>query len=318
MPFSHVPVLLEEAMHYLAPERGGVFVDGTLGGGGHAEATLLRMPPSGRLIGIDRDEEALRAAGERLSPFSDRFTALHGNFFDMKSLLLSCGVDAVDGILLDLGVSSHQLDTPERGFSYNREAPLDMRMDRTSPLTAADVVNTYSRENLIRILRDYGEERFAPRIADRIVSVREQSPIVTTTQLAETVVRAMPGKARHEQQHPARRTFQAIRIEVNGELTGLQRAVEDACSLLRPGGRLVIITFHSLEDRIVKQCFKSFAQPCTCPRSAPVCICGKLPSARILTGKPVTCTPEEAVRNSRSTCAKLRAVEKLALPEIRV
>jgi 16S rRNA (cytosine1402-N4)-methyltransferase len=309
--FSHIPVLLDETLELLAPARGGIFVDGTLGGGGHAEAVLSRLPEDGRLIGIDRDWEAVHAAGDRLSAFGGRFTALHGNFFDMRALLAGIGVSAVDGILLDLGVSSHQLDTQERGFSYKSEAPLDMRMDQQASLSARDVVNTYSEEALARVIWTFGEERFSRRIAERICRLREQSPIETTLQLAQIVRDAMPGKYRNEPQHPARRTFQALRIEVNSELSGLDQAVEQACDLLQKGGRLCIITFHSLEDRIVKQAFRRFENPCTCPPSAPICNCGKEPKAKILTKKPLTASDEEEARNSRSTSAKLRCIEKI-------
>ena len=309
--FSHIPVLLDETLELLAPARGGIFVDGTLGGGGHAEAVLSRLPETGRLIGIDRDWEAVRAAGDRLSSYGDRFTALHGNFFDMGALLSEIGVNAVDGILLDLGVSSHQLDTQERGFSYKSEAPLDMRMDQGAALTARDVVNKYPEAELARVIWTYGEERFSRRIAERICRTREQSPIETTLQLAQIVRDAIPGKYRNEPQHPARRTFQALRIEVNNELGGLDRAVEQACDLLQKGGRLCIITFHSLEDRIVKQAFRRFENPCTCPPSAPICNCGKEPKAKILTKKPLTASQEEETRNSRSTSAKLRCIEKI-------
>ena len=309
--FSHIPVLLNETLEYLAPERGGTFIDGTLGGGGHAGAVLSRLPQTGRLIGIDRDWEAVRAAGERLAVYGSRFTALHGNFFDMKTLLSGVGVHEVNGILLDLGVSSHQLDTQERGFSYKTDAPLDMRMDQSAAFSARDVVNTYPEAELARIFCAYGEERFSKRIAERICNLREQSPIETTLQLAQIVRDAIPAKYRNEPQHPARRTFQALRIEVNGELSGLDRAVEEACDLLQKGGRLCIITFHSLEDRIVKQAFRRFEHPCTCPPSAPVCICGKEPKAKILTKKPLTASEEEAAENSRSNCAKLRCMEKI-------
>lgn len=314
MSFSHIPVLYREVLAYLRPERGGIFVDGTLGGGGHAELVLSRMPQAGRLIGIDRDWEAVAASGERLRAFGSRFLAVHGNFFQMRELLLPLGICAVDGILLDLGVSSHQLDTPERGFSYHADAPLDMRMDQRAPLSARDVVNGYAFEELCRILREYGEERYAARIADRIVRERERAPIETTAQLASLVCAAMPARSRHEAQHPARRTFQAVRIAVNGELDGLRAAIDDAHDLLAPGGRLVILTFHSLEDRIVKQAFRSYEQPCTCPPKAPVCTCGRQPTARVLTRKPLSCTPEEASANSRAICAKLRAIEKLDRP----
>lgn len=309
--FQHIPVLLGEVLEYLAPERGGTFIDGTLGGGGHAEAVLERLPATGRLIGIDRDWEAVHAAENRLRGYGGRFTALHGNFFSMKALLGEIGVQEANGILLDLGVSSHQLDTPERGFSYKADAPLDMRMDATAPLTAREVVNTYSPDALAHLLWDYGEERFGRRIAEHICRAREQKPIETTLELAEIARLAIPAKYRNEPQHPARRTFQAIRIEVNAELRELDRAVEDACDLLQKGGRLCIITFHSLEDRIVKQAFRRFEHPCTCPSSAPVCICGKEPKAKILTKKPLTASEEETAENSRSNCAKLRCMEKI-------
>ena len=307
----HVPILVDDVLSLLAPERGGIFVDGTLGGGGHAEAVLSRLPEGSRLYGIDRDDDALKESTARLMRFSDRFTAIKGNFFDMKELLLSRGVPQVDGILLDLGVSSHQLDAAERGFSYQKEAPLDMRMDRTAALSAYEVVNGWSKEELKRIFYEYGEERFSDRIAGRIVSQRELHPIETTTELAELIKSAIPGKFRNEPQHPARRVFQAIRIAVNGELDGLWDAIVSAHDLLRPGGRLAILTFHSLEDRIVKNVFRSFESPCTCPKSAPVCICGKTPTARILTRHPITADDDEQQANSRSTCAKLRAIERI-------
>ena len=310
--FHHVPIMVREVTDLLQPERGGVFVDGTLGGGGHSEAILRLLPETGRLIGIDRDETALRAASERLSPFGDRFTAIHGNFFHMQSLLLQRGVTKVDGILLDLGVSSYQLDEPSRGFSYKAEAPLDMRMDQTAALTAADVVNGYPEKELIRIFRDYGEERFSPLIARRILERRAQKPIETTTELADLIAGAIPSKFRHkEQQHPARRCFQAIRIEVNGELQGLREAVDRCIDLLNPGGRIVILTFHSLEDRIVKTAFKTAENPCVCPPRSPQCVCGRTPYGRILTKHPLTACEEEQRENSRSACCKLRALEKL-------
>lgn len=309
--FQHIPVLLKEALEYLAPERGGTFIDGTLGGGGHAEAVLRRLPPSGRLVGIDRDWDAVHAATSRLLVYGGRFTALHGNFFQMKALLGENGISEANGILLDLGVSSHQLDTPERGFSYKTDAPLDMRMDGTAALSAREVINTYSEEALARVIWEYGEERFSRRIAERICRARKEKPIETTLELADIAKSAIPAKYRNEAQHPARRTFQAVRIEVNGELRELDRAVEDACDLLQKGGRLCIITFHSLEDRIVKQAFRRFEHPCTCPPSAPVCICGKQPKAKILTKKPLTASEEEAAENSRSNCAKLRCIEKI-------
>ena len=309
--FHHVPIMVREVTDLLRPERGGVYVDGTLGGGGHSEAILNLLPADGRLFGIDRDEEAIRAAGERLRPFGERFTALHGNFFHMKSLLLQRGVFRANGILLDLGVSSYQLDEPSRGFSYKAEAPLDMRMDRSAALTAADVVNGYAERDLVRIFRDYGEERFSPLIARRIVERRAEKPIETTTELGDLIASAIPAKFRHkEQQHPARRCFQAIRIEVNGELQGLREAVDDCIDLLAPGGRIVILTFHSLEDRIVKTAFKTAENPCVCPPKSPQCVCGRTPYGKILTKHPLTASAAEQRENSRSACCKLRALEK--------
>ena len=310
--FHHVPIMVREVTDLLQPERGGVFVDGTLGGGGHSEAILKLLPANGRLIGIDRDTTAIEAAAKRLQPFSDRFTALHGNFFHMKSLLLQRGVSKADGILLDLGVSSYQLDEASRGFSYRAEAPLDMRMDQTAALTAADVVNGYPEKELIRIFRDYGEERFSPLIARRICEKRAEKPIETTTELADLIAGAIPAKFRYkEQQHPARRVFQAIRIEVNGELQGLREAVDSCIDLLSPGGRIVILTFHSLEDRIVKTAFRTAENPCVCPPKSPQCVCGRRPYGRILTKHPLTACEQEQRENSRSACCKLRAMEKL-------
>ncbi len=309
--FSHTPIMVSDVLALLAPERGGIFVDGTLGGGGHAEAVLSRLGENGRLYGIDRDDDALRAAGARLSKFSGRFTSIKGNFFNMKALLAGCGVTAVDGILLDLGVSSYQLDAPERGFSYKAEAPLDMRMDRSAPLNAHTVVNTWSEEELTHIFFEYGEEKFSKKIAHRIVEQRAIAPIETTTELAALIKGAIPAKFRNEPQHPARRCFQAIRIAVNGELDGLSDAITAAHDLLKPGGRLVILTFHSLEDRIVKNAFRTFENPCTCPKSAPVCICGKKPSAKVLTRHPIVASEQEQTENSRSTSAKLRAIVRI-------
>ena len=309
--FHHIPILRETVVALLAPQRGGVFVDETLGGGGHAEAVLERLPKGGRLYGIDRDGAAIEAASRRLAPYGEAFTAIHGNFFDMKRLLAQCGVMEVDGILLDLGVSSHQLDTPQRGFSYREDAPLDMRMDPSAPLSAYDVVNGYSAETLARILKEYGEERYASRIANAIVQRRAEAPLNSTMELAELVKRALPAPARREAQHPARRTFQALRIEVNGELAGLAEALTDAHDLLRPGGVLAVITFHSLEDRIVKQLFRTFEHPCTCDPHAPVCTCGKKPTVRALTKKPIMADETELEANPRAHSAKLRAIEKL-------
>lgn len=308
----HVPIMANEVLSFLQPEKGGIFIDGTLGGGGHAEAVLKALPGTGRLIGIDRDEEALASAGARLAAFADKFTAIHGNFFQMKALLETRGIFQVNGILLDLGVSSHQLDDRERGFSYMGEAPLDMRMDRTAPFSAYDVVNGYSADDLKRIFWEYGEEKFSGRVAQAIVNKRTAAPIKTTLELAELIKSAIPAQYRRkEQQHPARRCFQAIRIEVNHELDGLEDAIRRAHSLLLPGGRLVILTFHSLEDRIVKTTFRSFESPCTCPPSSPICICGKKPTGKVLTKKPLTADAEEQKQNTRSTCCKLRAEEKI-------
>lgn len=309
--FHHVPIMVSEVLTLLEPSRGGFFVDGTLGGGGHAEAVLSAMPKTGRLFGIDRDDEALKAAGARLARFGDRFTAIKGNFFDMKDLLSARGVFKVDGILLDLGVSSHQLDARERGFSYKAEAPLDMRMDQSAPLSAKTVVNTWSEAELRRIFYEYGEEKFSGRIAARIVERRKEQPIETTTELAELIKGAIPAKFRNEPQHPARRCFQAIRIAVNGELDGLYDAIVSAHDLLNPGGRLAVLTFHSLEDRIVKNAFRTFENPCTCPKSAPVCICGKKPSAKVLTRHPLVASEQEQKENSRATSAKLRAIVRM-------
>ncbi len=307
----HAPIMVREVLSLLQPERGGIFVDGTLGGGGHAQAVLERLPESGRLIGIDRDGDAIAEAANRLRPFGQAFLPVRGNFFDMRALLAWQGVSAADGILLDLGVSSHQLDAPERGFSYHSEAPLDMRMDTSAALTAYDVVNTYSAQALTQILRDYGEERFAARIAGAIVRVRENAPIRSTTQLAEIIKAATPAAKRWEGQHPARRAFQAIRIEVNGELSGLEQALRSAAELLNPGGRLCVLTFHSLEDRIAKQLFRTLENPCTCSPKAPACTCGKAPTVRVLTKKPLTADTGELEENARARSAKLRAIEKL-------
>lgn len=307
----HVPIMAQEVLALLEPERGGVYVDGTLGGGGHAEAILSVLPKGGRLIGIDRDGDAIQTACKRLQRFGNAFLALRGNFFHMRALLEAQGIKTVHGILLDLGVSSHQLDTPERGFSYHNEAALDMRMDSSAPLTAYDVVNGYSFEELARILREYGEERYAGRIAAAIVREREKSPINSTTRLAELVRAATPAAKRWEGQHPARRAFQAIRIEVNDELGGLKKALCDAQELLCAGGRMAVITFHSLEDRIVKQLYHEWEHPCTCPPKAPACICGKQPTARILNKKPMVAGKEEEEENPRARSAKLRGMMRL-------
>lgn len=307
MEFKHIPVMLEPCMELLGLDRhpDGVFVDGTLGGGGHTQEILSRT--RGKVLGIDRDWEALRAAGERLAPFGDRFVPLHGNYANIASLLHEAGYDSMDGMLMDLGVSSYQLDNPERGFSFHTDAPLDMRMDQTAPLTAEIVLNTYSEKELSRIISLYGEEKWAVRIAKFIVAAR---PLHTTMDLVRVIDAAVPAAERRKVSHPARRTFQAIRIEVNSELSLLEPALRDAVSCLKPGGRLVVITFHSLEDRIVKQTFHNLQYPCTCPPKAPVCICGKKPQGFVVTRKPVLPTEEECEINPRSHSAKVRAFEK--------
>ncbi len=309
----HVPIMVEEVISLLAPQRGGIFIDGTLGGGGHATAVLERLPAGSKLYGIDRDGQAICAASQRIAQLKTQasFQAIRGNFFCMKELLAQESVSQVDGILLDLGVSSHQLDTPERGFSYQEEAPLDMRMDDTAPLTAYQVVNSYPFEQLAKIIREYGEERFAGRVAGAIVKERERAAIETTTQLAQIIKAAIPAANRREGPHPARRTFQALRIEVNGELEELGQAILQAHSLLRPGGRMCVITFHSLEDRIVKTVFRTLEHPCTCPPKAPVCTCGKKPTAKVLTRKPIIAGEDELEQNPRARSAKLRAIERI-------
>lgn len=307
----HVPIMLEEVLELLRPTRGGVFVDGTLGGGGHAEAVLERLPKGSRLIGIDRDADAITEATKRLQYFQNAFTALRGNFFQMKSLLNGLSIHQVSGILLDLGVSSHQLDEGKRGFSYNEDASLDMRMDTSSPFRAYDVVNGYSFEELARVIREYGEERYASRVASSILREREKHTLDSTTELADIIKNAIPAAARREGPHPARRTFQALRIAVNAELDGLRKAIDDAQELLEKDGVLAVISFHSLEDRIVKQAFRTYENPCVCDPRAPMCTCNKLPTARILTKKPLIANEEEVNRNPRSRSAKLRAIQKL-------
>lgn len=309
--FHHIPIMLEDVLRLLAPQRGGTYADCTLGGGGHSEAILKALPKGGKLYGIDRDGDAIAAATKRLAPFGESFTAVRGNFFDIKQLLTSHGVTGLDGILMDLGVSSYQLDEAERGFSYKNDAPLDMRMDKSAPLSAHDVVNGYTSLRLFEIIRDYGEERYASRIANAIVKKRAEKPIESTLELAQIIAGAMPAAARREAQHPAKRTFQAIRIEVNGELAGLEAAIESAQDMLNPGGVLAIITFHSLEDRIVKQTFRRFERPCTCDPRAPICTCGKVPTAKVLTKKPIGANGEELEFNPRARSAKLRAIEKI-------
>ena len=308
--FHHVSVLLEECIQGLAIKPDGIYVDGTLGGAGHSSRIAAKLT-TGRLIGIDRDNVALEAAAERLKPFEDRVTLVHANFCDMDQALQGLGIDKVDGILLDLGVSSPQLDDGQRGFSYMTDAPLDMRMNGEDPWDARQIVNTWSYEELKRILYDYGEERFAPRIAAAICRRREQAPIETTLELVDVIKSAMPASALREKQHPAKRSFQAIRIAVNDELGAVETVMKKAVPLLNPGGRLAVITFHSLEDRIVKNAMAEAAKGCTCPPSFPVCVCGKKPQVRIVTRKPIVSGEEELERNPRARSAKLRICEKL-------
>ena len=308
--FHHVSVLLEECIQGLAIKPDGIYVDGTLGGAGHSSRIAAKLT-TGRLIGIDRDNVALEAAAERLRPFEDRVTLVHANFCDMDQALQGLGIDKVDGILLDLGVSSPQLDDGQRGFSYMTDAPLDMRMNGEDTRDARQIVNTWSYEELKRILYDYGEERFAPRIAAAICRRREQAPIETTLELVDVIKSAMPASALREKQHPAKRSFQAIRIAVNDELGAVETVMKKAVPLLNPGGRLAAITFHSLEDRIVKNAMAEAAKGCTCPPSFPVCVCGKKPQVRIVTRKPIVSGEEELERNPRARSAKLRICEKL-------
>ncbi len=308
--FHHVSVLLEECIQGLAIKPDGIYVDGTLGGAGHSSRIAAKLT-TGRLIGIDRDNVALEAAAERLRPFEDRVTLVHANFCDMDQALQELGIDKVDGILLDLGVSSPQLDDGQRGFSYMTDAPLDMRMNGEDTRDARQIVNTWSYEELKRILYDYGEERFAPRIAAAICRRREQAPIETTLELVDVIKSAMPASALREKQHPAKRSFQAIRIAVNDELGAVETVMKKAVPLLNPGGRLAVITFHSLEDRIVKNAMAEAAKGCTCPPSFPVCVCGKKPQVRIVTRKPIISGEEELERNPRARSAKLRICEKL-------
>ena len=308
--FYHVSVLLEECIDGLNIKPDGIYVDGTLGGAGHSSQIARRLT-TGTLIGIDRDPVALKAAGERLAPYGDRVKLVHSNFCEIKRVLEDLGIEGVDGILLDLGVSSPQLDDGSRGFSYMADAPLDMRMNNEDPLTAADVVNTWSQEELKRILYDYGEERYAPRIAEAICRRRAEKPIETTLELVDIIRGAMPAAALREKQHPAKRSFQAIRIAVNDELGSVEQVMRDAVPCLNPGGRLAIITFHSLEDRIVKNGMAAAAKGCTCPPSFPVCVCGKKPQVKLISRKPIVSGDEELARNPRARSAKLRVCEKL-------
>ena len=313
MKFEHEPVLLNEVLAWMQPRPGSVYCDGTLGGGGHSEAILRAAGGDATLYGIDRDETAIRAATERLAAFPG-FHAIRGNFHDAKALLAAAGAEALDGALLDLGVSSPQLDLPERGFSYHEDAPLDMRMDQSQELTAAALLNTATEQELTRIIRDYGEEKWAARIARIICEHRAQKPLETTFDLVHAVDAAIPKAVRRRDDgHPARRTFQAVRIAVNDELAPLEAALKDFVSCLKPGGRLLVITFHSLEDRIVKKCFKQLENPCVCPPKAPICTCGRKPQVRVLGGGAIAPSEDEVNRNPRARSAKLRVVEKIPL-----
>ena len=311
MEFRHIPVLFQEIMEIMAPKQGELFVDCTLGGGGHSRGFLERSGPDGYLIGIDQDTEALEAARQNLSAYSERVTYVHSNYSQLDEILNLYAPEGVDGILFDIGVSSHQLDEKGRGFSYMQDAPLDMRMDQEQILDAWHVVNTYKEEELVRILKEYGEERWAKRIAKFIVEFRRNKSIDTTGELVDIIKRAIPKGAREEGSHPAKRTFQAIRIEVNDELGVLERTIAVAVKHLKKGGRLGIISFHSLEDRIVKEQFRYFASDCVCPPELPFCQCDKVSEVEILTRKPVTASLEELELNSRAKSAKFRAVKKI-------
>ena len=311
MEFHHISVLLNECIDNLNIRPDGIYVDGTMGGGGHSLEIAKRLT-TGRLICIDQDPNAHEAAGKRLAEYKDRITFVRDNFGNIKSILDSLGIEKIDGMLLDIGVSSHQLDEAERGFSYQQDAPLDMRMNPDRPFSAYDVVNGYDEDELDRVIFTYGEERWARRIAQFIVKEREAKPIETTGELVDIIKKAVPKGARKDGPHPAKRTFQAIRIEVNGELEVLQRAIDDVAARLAVGGRLCIITFHSLEDRIVKEAFRKQENPCICPPQFPVCVCGKKPLGRVITRKPILPSKEELEENPRSRSAKLRVLERVS------
>lgn len=311
MEFSHFSVMLKECIEFLSIKPDGIYVDCTAGGGGHSEEILKRLTV-GKLISIDQDDDALATCRERFAKYGERSVLVKSNFSNLSTVLDDLGISRIDGVLMDLGVSSYQLDTAERGFSYNSEAPLDMRMDKQKPFSAFDVVNTYSESELKKIIFDYGEEKFASSVARKIVSQRQSRPIETTTELAAIIKSAIPvAAAKKESQHPAKRTFQAIRIEVNKELDVINPAIETAVSRLNEGGRIVIMTFHSLEDRLVKNKFLSYVKACTCPSDFPVCVCGNRSQLKIVSKKPITASSEELNINSRSKCAKLRVAEKI-------
>ena len=309
MEFVHKSVLLNETIDGLNIKPDGIYVDGTLGGGGHAYEVCRRLGEKGSIVGIDQDAAAIEAASARLKDFGEKVTIVRSNYCDMKSKLHELGIDKVDGIVLDLGVSSYQLDTAERGFSYREDAPLDMRMDTRQKMTARDIVNDYTEADLYRVIRDYGEDKFAKNIAKHIVQARAVKPVETTAELSEIIRASIPMKFQKKSGHPAKRTFQAIRIELNRELDVLRDSLDDMIDLLNPGGRLCIITFHSLEDRIVKSAFRKNENPCTCPPDFPVCVCGKKSKGSIITKKPILPSEEELEYNSRSKSAKLRIFE---------
>lgn len=311
MEFQHKSVLMQECIDALNIRPDGIYLDGTLGGAGHSSQIARRLTEGGRLIGVDRDRTALAAAKERLAPYADRVTLVHSNFAEIDAILDSLGIPAVDGMLFDLGVSSPQLDDASRGFSYMADAPLDMRMDKDDVLTAGEVVNTWPQGELRRILYDYGEERYAAQIAAAICRAREKAPVETTLELVDIIRSAMPAQALREKQHPAKRSFQAIRIAVNDELGAVSRMMQAAVGRLNPGGRLAVITFHSLEDRIVKSEMQQAARGCTCPPEFPVCVCGKKPLVKLVTRKPIVSGPAELEENPRARSAKLRVAEKL-------
>ena len=311
MEFKHKSVLLYETVDELNIKPDGIYVDGTLGGGGHSYEIAGRLSEGGRLIGIDQDEDAIKAASKRLEPYMDRVTIVRNNYCNMDKVLDELGIDKVDGIMLDLGVSSYQLDAADRGFTYNVDTALDMRMDQRQEITAKDIVNEYSEFDLYRIIRDYGEDRFAKNIAKHIVAARQEKPIETTFELNDIIKAAIPMKVRATGGHPSKRTYQAIRIELNKELEVLENSIDMMIDRLKPEGRLCIITFHSLEDRIVKTRFRNNENPCTCPPSFPACVCGQVPKGRVITRKPVVPTDEEINENSRSKSSKLRVFERV-------
>lgn len=311
MEFNHISVLLEETIDSLNIKPDGIYVDGTLGGGGHSYEICKRLGQGGRLIGIDQDMDAIKAATERLKDYKDKVTTVHSNYQDIDSCLRELSIGGVDGIVLDLGVSSYQLDNVERGFTYREDTPLDMRMDQSSTYTARDIVNDYSEAELFRVIRDYGEDGFAKNIAKHIVRARQEKPIETTGELNEIIKAAIPARMRQGTGHPSKKTFQAIRIELNHELEVLENSIDKMIELLNPGGRLSIITFHSLEDRIVKNIFKRNVNPCTCPPGFPVCTCGLKPTGRIITRKPIVPGEDELEHNKRAKSSKLRVFEKI-------